>query len=197
MGTQQAPIPLALDQGLSQRHRPDFVGFPSNVTGNFYNWGYGPAYTIAHEDGRFNTLPSMTFDNKTVYLRGWHIHAPADHTVGGVRSRAELHYVMVDSAGHEAAVLALRLDPGQTPSPFFSELPKPLLGFNETDQIMNQTLNPRLPLEAVDFFSEFWTYQGSLTSPPCTEGIRWFLARTILFISHEQMQVSILMDVNR
>lgn len=37
-------------------------------------------------------------------------------------------------------------------------------------------------------FNEFWTYKGSLTSPPCTEGIRWFVARNVLFVSVEQMQ---------
>jgi carbonic anhydrase len=40
----------------------------------------------------------------------------------------------------------------------------------------------------VQFFSEFWTYQGSLTSPPCTEGIRWFVARQIMFTGVKQMQ---------
>ena len=43
-------------------------------------------------------------------------------------------------------------------------------------------------LRSVNYFSEFWTYSGSLTSPPCTEGLRWFMARTIMFTSVEQMQ---------
>jgi len=39
-GTQQAPIALGLNQGLSSRHKPDFTGYGSVATGEYYNWGY-------------------------------------------------------------------------------------------------------------------------------------------------------------
>jgi carbonic anhydrase len=63
-----------------------------------------------------------------------------------------------------------------------------MIGFNETDVSEEATLNHRLLLESVDYFDEFWTYEGSLTSPPCTEGIRFFIARPILFTSVQQMR---------
>ena len=37
-------------------------------------------------------------------------------------------------------------------------------------------------------FANIMTDRGSLTSPPCTEGLRWFVARNIMFVSDEQMQ---------
>jgi len=43
-------------------------------------------------------------------------------------------------------------------------------------------------LREVNMFNEFWTYRGSLTSPPCTEGIRFFVARNVLFTSVDQMR---------
>lgn len=43
-------------------------------------------------------------------------------------------------------------------------------------------------LQEVNTFSDFWTYRGSLTSPPCTEGIRWWVARNVLFVGHAQMR---------
>ena len=43
-------------------------------------------------------------------------------------------------------------------------------------------------LREVNMFNEFWTYEGSLTSPPCTEGIRWWVARNTLFVGVEQMR---------
>ena len=92
-GTQQSPIALEFNQGLSQAHRPFFTGYDVNATGEFYNWGYGPAFTFYHPEEDYSGLPSMEMDNETLYLTGWHIHAPADHTVGGDRSKAELHYV--------------------------------------------------------------------------------------------------------
>ncbi|KAF1954783.1 carbonic anhydrase [Byssothecium circinans] len=131
--------------------------------------------------------PSFTYDNATTYLKGWHIHAPANHSVGGMRSKAELHLVHVDAAGHEAAVLAIRLDPGNFDAPFFTQMPT-FVPFSDlaTQQPLSMNLNGAL--ESVLMFNEFWTYQGSLTSPPCTEGIRWFVARQIMFLGVEQMQ---------
>ncbi len=92
-GTQQAPIALGLNQGLSQRHKPNFAGYGANATGEYYNYGTGPAFTFYHPEGDYSGLPSMVVDGETLYMTGWHIHAPADHTVSGDRSKAELHYV--------------------------------------------------------------------------------------------------------
>ncbi|KJX99004.1 carbonic anhydrase like protein [Zymoseptoria brevis] len=194
-GTQQAPIPLLLTQGLSLVHQPDFYNYSDSINGSFYNWGYGPAMTLSHPEDDYTTLPSFTFDdgtigdgNETVYMTGWHIHAPADHSVGGQRSKAELHYVHVDAAGNPRAVLAFRIDPGNSDSAFFRQLPE-FISFRNTDMRTNMTdFNPFMALQEVNKFSEFWTYRGSLTSPPCTEGIRFYLARNILFVSVEQMQ---------
>ncbi|KAI8712630.1 Alpha-carbonic anhydrase domain-containing protein [Fusarium sp. LHS14.1] len=185
-GTQQSPIALSLNNGLSLNHIPEF-NYPDSVAGNFYNWGYGPAFTVTHDDGVWDQNPSFSFDNETVYLKGWHIHAPADHSVGGDRSKAELHLVHVDAKGHERAVLAIRLDPGNRDNEFLTQLPT-MIGFNETDITEPAELNHRLALESVLWFNEFWTYQGSLTSPPCHEGIRWFVARQIMFTGVQQMR---------
>ncbi|KAG7138120.1 hypothetical protein HYQ46_008366 [Verticillium longisporum] len=139
-GTQQSPIALSLSNGLSQNHRPTF-NYPTNVTGNFFNWGYGPAFTITHPEGVFTGNPSFTYDNKTVYMD----------------------------------------------DPFFTQLP-PMIGFSETGTQVEVTLDLNLALDGVAHFNEFWTYQGSLTSPPCHEGIRWFVARQTMFAGVTQMQ---------
>jgi carbonic anhydrase len=180
-----------LTQGLSLNHIPSFHYNHENMTGTFGNWGYGPSFTLAHPEGDYSTLPSMTFEdngrNETVYLSGWHIHSPADHSVQGDRSKSELHLVHTDAKGHGRSVLAFRIDPGNQPSPFFSQMPE-LVSFRNKTAHVNATINHNLALQEVNRFQEFWTYKGSLTSPPCTEGVRWFVARNILFVSVEQMQ---------
>lgn len=185
IGTQQSPIALSLGNGLALDHIPEF-NYPESVPGNFYNWGYGPAFTLT-TDGNVTSLPSFTYDGKTLYLKGWHIHSPADHSVGGDRSKAEIHFVHVDSSDHEAAVLAIRLDPGNFNSTFFDQLPA-MIPFTEPDTQEPIEMDLRPALDSVLYFNEFWTYQGSLTSPPCTEGIRWFMARQIMFTGVQQMQ---------
>ncbi|KAL0936380.1 carbonic anhydrase [Colletotrichum truncatum] len=185
-GTQQSPIAIGFNNGLATKHQVKF-NYPEGKTkGTFYNWNYGPAFTIEHPEGDYSGNPSFTYDNTTVYLSGWHIHTPADHTVSGWRSRAEMHFVHVNEKGTPSAVLAFRLDPSSANDEFFAQMP-PMIGFNETDKSTPTELDLNLALKEVSYFGEFWTYQGSLTSPPCTEGIRWFVARNVMFLGDEQL----------
>ncbi|TIC99340.1 Carbonic anhydrase [Colletotrichum higginsianum] len=185
-GTQQSPIALSLNNGLALNHILRF-NYTNQTAGNFFNWGYGPAFTLTHPEGVYTGNPSFTYDNTTLYLKGWHIHSPADHSVNGARSKAELHLVHGDDQGRERAVLAILLNPGNANSTFFDQLP-PMIGFNDVGTEVPVTLDLGKALNSVQLFNEFWTYQGSLTSPPCTEGIRWFVARQQLFTGVEQMR---------
>lgn len=54
--------------------------------------------------------------------------------------------------------------------------------------IQNVEIDPYAAISEVNHFEEYWTYKGSLTSPQCTEGIQWFLARNVLFTSVSQMR---------
>ncbi|KAL8894911.1 MAG: hypothetical protein Q9207_008368 [Kuettlingeria erythrocarpa] len=205
-GTQQSPIALSLTNGLSQYHHPTFQGYDRKVMGNWTNWGYGPSFTLDHPLDEYTGLPSVHWDDEVAYLKGWHIHAPADHSVGGDRSKAEMHLVHVNAEGEEVAVLAIRLDPGSSAMPFFAQLPEmvPFVtgpgrspnqdpssapeGENKPEVVKDVEMDMSLVLAGVYRFNEFWTYKGSLTSPPCREGIRWFMARTIAFTSVDQMR---------
>ncbi|KAL8750613.1 MAG: hypothetical protein Q9184_006363, partial [Pyrenodesmia sp. 2 TL-2023] len=190
-GTQQSPIALSLTNGLSQYHQPTFQGYDRNVSGNWTNWGYGPAFNLAHPPDEYTGLPSVHWDEEVAYLVGWHIHAPADHSVGGDRSKAEMHLVHVNAEGEEVAVLAIRIDPGTSSLPFFAQLPemvpfvtgrgrtpnpdpassRPMDGMTPA-VVQDVQMDVGLALDGVLRFNEFWTYKGSLTSPPCRQGIR-------------------------
>jgi len=198
-GTQQSPIQLMITQGLSTSHSPMFdAASYSAVSGALSNWGYGPAFTTS-TNSSITSGPAMTYDNTTLYLKGLHIHSPADHSVQGDRSKAELHLVHADASGKERGVIAIRIDPGNADSLFFSQMlgqntnstvqgtTNPIPSFNSQETIpMN--LDVLEAIREVNMFNDFWTYEGSLTSPPCTEGIRWWVARNTLYVSIEQMQ---------
>jgi len=162
-GTQQAPIPLRLDQGLSLSHILHFDRYDYNQSGTFKNWGYGPAMTFEHEEGNYTSLPAFTFEdngkNETVYMSGWHIHAPGDHTVQGARSKAEMHFVHVTPQGNPRAVLAFRIDPGNAPSSFFAALPE-MISYRDLNTTVETYNNPMHAVNEVNKFSEFWTYRG-------------------------------------
>ncbi|KAJ4988735.1 carbonic anhydrase [Stagonosporopsis vannaccii] len=191
-GTRQSPIALSRAGGLSNYHQPTFDYEGKNMTGNFVNWGHGPAFTLYHPEGDFSGLPKMVFEDggeeEEVFLIGWHIHSPADHTVDGYRSKSEMHLVHANAEGDPRAVVAIRIDPGKADSAFISSFPKPFIGFNDTTAYSNTQLDLFEPLREVTELTEFWTYKGSLTSPPCEEGIRWFVARTVMYVGVEQMR---------
>ncbi|KAL9104514.1 MAG: hypothetical protein Q9163_000545 [Psora crenata] len=188
-GTQQSPIALSLNLGLSQYHHPTFHNYNRTVNGSFSNWGYGPSYTLAEPDVNSSSIrrPTLKYDNETLYLQGWHVHTPAEHSVAGDRSKGELHLLHVDADGHKKAVVAIRLDPGTSTNAFFAQLPA-VVHFNDTSRREGVEMKMSDILESVSYFNEFWTYKGSLTSPPCEEGLRWFMARKIAYTSVEQMR---------
>lgn len=189
MGSHQVPIGLGFEIGPATNHKPTF-NYNGTFEGNFYNWGFGPAFTISHEEDDLTSNPSLTYDNKTVYLTGWHIHTPAEHTVAAHRAKAELHLVHADADadGNAAAVVGIRIEPGSSNSSFIEQLPTPMVHWNETDVEEPLDLNIASALQEVENVDEYWTYEGSLTTPPCSEGIRWFMARRNLFASLDQMR---------
>ncbi|KAB2578570.1 hypothetical protein BFW01_g12507 [Lasiodiplodia theobromae] len=193
-GTQQSPINLNTAALGNKVHTPYFTGYKGTWAGQYFNWGYGSAFSLDRPEGDYSQLPSMEFDNQTVYMVGWHIHAPGDHRIDGKTTRAELHLVHVDAEGHEKAVLGFMMDPTgglddtTYNSSFIDQLPSPMLHFNETNRQLAMEMRFDLALDEVNGFDDFWTYKGSLTSPPCHEGLRWFVARDKMLTSVPQMR---------
>jgi carbonic anhydrase len=185
-GTHQSPINIA-QQELSTLHTPNFEGYANTaIPGNFANWQFAPSWTPHHPEGDVKGLPSFTFDGQEVFNIGWHIHAPSEHLVDGVRSRAEIHMVHVTAEEHEAAVIGIRVGVGPTESAFIKQL-GPMIHYNDTSQIEGLQVNLRLAIDEVGGVQEFWTYKGSLTTPPCSEGLRWFVPKQELMVSEAQM----------
>lgn len=169
------------------------------MTGTFNNWSFGPAFTLDNPAGAeatdFSGLPAMKFDDQTVHLSGWHIHFPSEHLVDGVRAQAEMHLVHTTATGEPAAVVGIRIQAAPAPpagahgqsSAFVAQLPQPLIGFSDATERAGVPLDMMLAISEVGGVQNYWTYSGSLTTPPCSEGLRWFVPAQPLMVSQEQM----------
>ena len=110
-----------------------------------------------------------------------HFHAPSEHTIDGVHSPIEAHFVH-KTEDDRLAVVGVLLDTGESPNdawqPFVGALTV------EVDQSAEAELDWRtmLPADASTI-----RYRGSLTTPPCTEGVRWLLLQQPVALSAEQI----------
>ena len=104
-------------------------------------------------------------------LAQFHFHSPSEHAIEGVRYPLEAHFVMSNAEG-DLAVLGVLYEEGEH-DPAFDLILGNLPG-EEGDARHLEGLELDIaalkPLPAA-----FYAYYGSLTTPPCSEGVRWFV----------------------
>ena len=129
----------------------------------------------------------MKYDDKTVYLIGFHLHFPAEHEIDGCKAKAELHLVHADAKGKPAAVVGILIDTGAE-SYSISTVPA-VPGPYDTTIIKDVALNMYLDIKEGGYLKNYWSYEGSLTTPPCDEGLRWFVSKDVMTVSKAQFKV--------
>lgn len=131
--------------------------------------------------------------NKLRYnLKQIHFHEASEHTINGVRYPLEMHMVHI-SDDSKIAVLGIMAVEGESSGPFtFLEHYLPI-GPGETAIInSNFDLNLNLPKDR-----DYYTYEGSLTTPPCSEVVQWYIFKDHITISVEQVKLlKALMPIN-
>ena len=113
----------------------------------------------------------------------FHIHAPSEHTFNGKYYDLELHIVHVDYKSSNLAVLAIYFDVaagGNTDNAFIASL---MLD----QQNPNITTLPLADLVGNLKKTQLYTYQGSLTTPPCSEIVTWIINNEPQAISSAQL----------
>ncbi|KMS97056.1 hypothetical protein BVRB_7g179170 [Beta vulgaris subsp. vulgaris] len=124
--------------------------------------------------------------NGTEYiLRQSHWHSPSEHTINGKRYDMELHMVH-QSRDNQTAVIGLLYKIGK-PNHFLSKLMNNIRLISETTLELDVgIINPsRIKMGG----RKYYRYLGSLTTPPCTEGVIWTLNTQIGTVSEEQVSL--------
>jgi carbonic anhydrase len=113
-------------------------------------------------------------------LKQFHFHAPSEHTVNGQHADMEVHLVHGDSLGNNA-VLGILLDIGGDPNALIEEIFENAPA-EEGTAVVGGTLNAE---DLLPGSLGYYTYAGSLTTPACTEGARWWVLRRTVQVSED------------
>jgi carbonic anhydrase len=122
--------------------------------------------------------------NGTRYdLVQFHFHHPGEEAVKGKLPDMSLHLVH-KSADGKFVVIAVRLNEGN-PNAVLAALWEHLPQKPGATDKLPESMSPAglLPTDR-----GYWTYEGSLTAPPCTEGVRWFVLEQEVEISRSQLR---------
>lgn len=116
-------------------------------------------------------------------LKQLHFHAPSENMIKGKQYPMELHLVHSDSRGN-IAVVAVMFTYGTTHEKLeklWALLPKKPGEKREIETAFNA--KELLPEDLDDY-----RFNGSLTTPPCTEGVRWFVLKEPVSVSKAQVR---------
>ncbi len=120
---------------------------------------------------------------KTYKLIQFHFHSPSENIKDGQPYAMEAHLVHQNDAG-ELAVVAVWLQPGH-----INRLLKTLWA-NIPKQVGHQQVLPSVvanPLDLLPADGSYYHFQGSLTTPPCTEGAQWYVMQNPIEVSQSQV----------
>jgi carbonic anhydrase len=125
---------------------------------------------------------SLVLDGVVYELTQFHFHTPSEHRVHGFGYDMEMHLVHTSAAGANAVIgvfLARGVSSGPL-TPIFAALPDELNVKEPLPAAFNPaTLLPRSSMH--------YRYVGSLTTPPCTEGVQWVVMTEPVTISDEDI----------
>ena len=140
-------------------------------------------------------------DGTRYQLLQFHFHAPSEHTVAGKPFEMEAHFVHKSEEGN-LAVVGVLIEQGKHNSELdsvWAHLPETP---GEARNIENVTIDfPVMlsPTGTPQTVSDYYRYDGSLTTPPCSEDVQWIVLTTPIEMSEAQIAAfkAIMPDNNR
>ncbi|MDN3511144.1 MAG: carbonic anhydrase family protein [Candidatus Jettenia sp. CY-1] len=175
LGDMQSPIGIS----TTQKAKLDSINFhyyatPLKIINNGHtmqiNYGCGSSVSIG---------------NKRYELIQFHFHCPSEHKIHGKSYDMEAHLVHKGAHG-ELAVIAVFMEEGKENDfikTLWSNFPKEQ-GKEYTHTDLKINVNQILPKNT----AAYYTYHGSLTTPPCSEIVNWLVLKTPIQVSKAELE---------
>jgi len=189
-GLLQSPINILSDQSERGKH---------NVTFNFkdqINKVQNLGHTVQLD---FEAGSTVNVDGKIFEFKQIHFHTPAEHLIDGITYPMEMHVVntlvgQTEEETTEYLVLSFLFKMGKE-NKFIDEFIRLIPGVkDESEDVSTGTVNLRKLIDnnpdynREKVLNSYFSYKGSLTTPPYTESVNWFVMNTIIDASPEQIQ---------
>jgi len=176
-GSSQSPINITksvqVDADDMQKIDFEYKTSASSVVNN------GHTIQVNIKDGSSITIDRIKFD-----LKQFHFHTPSENQIDGKNFPLEAHFVHASKDGKLAVVAVLFEDGKENPiiKKIWNKMP------HKADEssgcgLTSKDVNSVLPKD-----KDYYRFSGSLTTPPCSEGVRWFVMEDYATISKAQVK---------
>jgi len=138
----------------------------------------GHTVQINYAPGSFITIGEKRYE-----LKQFHFHHPSEEKINGKNFPMVAHLVHSDADGNLAVVAVLLKEGAANPliETLWGLAPK-TAGPEKTGDNLQINVADLLPSSR-----GYYTFTGSLTTPPCAEGVSWFVLKTPTTISSKQL----------
>lgn len=169
-GKKQSPINLAWRKPTKKSHKMDFSYTSSPATADIST----PVPTL-----KFSGSNQLLINGKVYQLDHVEFHSPSEHQLSKNSMSMEIQLIHKAVSGNGTVALAIFAIEGRENSVL--------------NEIWNQFANPNSQGMTLDIGTlippqkTHYSYMGSITSPPCTEGVEWMVFNTPTEVSKEQI----------
>jgi carbonic anhydrase len=171
-GKSQSPIDLGKStKGNPTPVRLDYKKGTTEILNN------GHTVQVNYQPGS-----ALTLDGRSFELKQFHFHAPSENTFNGKHFPLEGHLVHADKDGN-LTVVAVMFSEGAA-NPFIASLWK-MMPTHEDEK--NALPEPLSALQMLPAERHYYMFTGSLTTPPCAEGVRWLVIQKPVTASKAQI----------
>lgn len=171
-GRNQSPIDI---QGGFKAQLPT-LPFSYQAGGNQIT-NNGHTVQVSYSDGS-----QITVDGTPFTLKQFHFHTPSENLIDGKQYAMEVHLVHADKQGN-LAVLGVMFDIGEA-NPLLSTLWQQIPAKVGTVIPLHKSVDVS---ELLPSDHSYYRFSGSLTTPPCSEGVRWLVLKKPMTASKEQI----------
>jgi len=126
---------------------------------------------------------SMILNDQTFALKQFHVHSPSENQINGKSFPMEAHFVHADTDG-KLAVIAVMFEEGKANAELQKAWKSMPHGAGEEVTLKENIIGTAvMPSD-----KSYYRFSGSLTTPPCTEGVTWLVLKKPVTASKEQIE---------